>query len=249
MKSKSRNVNAPGKSGRNSPAKSHGGNVNTGKAGAVPGARRSAVRGRFSALPAPKAYGSSVSHISTVPPIKIHQDRDMDAGWLFRDLANLPRSTAIPPRSTVDDQIPRDLLNKEQENRENQQAIHLLEENSMHGAAQSLRAACLHFDHGMYQHVLSDDIMAVDSIVGDIRGKGGTLDKGLEALLNMGVFADPCIKKMAEQVYIYSNQVPCVRHANPKSKVKFGKEEALLMHRMCVSICAYLVSKKPRRTN
>ena len=125
------------------------------------------------------------------------------------------------------------------------QAIEMIHEGGMDGAATHLRQAAEHINAGQYADSIADSINAVESVARIIDPKASrTLGPALASLANAGVIKYLALKEAFSRLYGYTKDEQGISHALlEKGSADVGLDEAVFMFGACASFAAYLVSK------
>ena len=123
------------------------------------------------------------------------------------------------------------------------QAIEMIHEGGMDGAATHLRQAAEHINTGQYADSIADSISAVESVARRIAPKR-SLGEALKSLEKKGLLKNNQLKEGFEKIYTYTNSEEGVRHALVfKDAPAVGLDEAMFMFGACASFAAYLTNK------
>ena len=125
------------------------------------------------------------------------------------------------------------------------EAIEMLREGGMDGAATHLREAAEHINLGQYADSVKDSILAVESVAREITPRAKrTLGPALDSLEHAGLLKHPYLKAGFKKLYDYTSDEGGIRHALVfKDAPDVGQDEAVFMFGACASFSAYLVNK------
>ena len=125
------------------------------------------------------------------------------------------------------------------------QAIEILRESQMNGAAAHLRQAVEHINARQHADSIADSIHAVESVARVIDSEANTtLGPALSSLERAGVLRHTALRQAFEKLYGYTSDEQGIRHALlDKDGADVGPDEALFMFGACASFAAYLTSK------
>ena len=126
-----------------------------------------------------------------------------------------------------------------------QQAIQVIQDAGMRGAATHLRQAAEHINLQQYPDSIADSIHAVESVACMIDPKANkTLGPALDSLEHAKLLEHPAIKKAFSKLYGYTSDKQGIRHALlDKNSPDVDLDEAVFMFGACASFAAYLVNK------
>ena len=126
-----------------------------------------------------------------------------------------------------------------------QQAIQIIQDADMRGAATHLRQAAEHINMQQYPDSIADSIHAVESVACMIDPKANkTLGPALDSLEHAKLLEHPAIKKAFSKLYGYTSDKQGIRHALlDKNSPDVDLDEAMFMFGACASFAAYLVNK------
>ncbi len=125
-----------------------------------------------------------------------------------------------------------------------QQAIKIIRDGDMKGAATHLHDAAKRINEGQFAQAIADSISAVESVARRIAPKGNTLGKALNSLEKKGLLKNNQLKEGFGKIYNYTNSEEGVRHALVfKDAPDVGLDEAMFMFGACASFAAYLTNK------
>ena len=125
-----------------------------------------------------------------------------------------------------------------------QQAIEIIQNAEMDGAAAHLRQAAEHINAKQFSDSIADSIHAVESVARMIDpGSKKTLGSALRSLEKAGVLKNRELKTALEKLYHYTNTEQGIRHAlTDQTVADVGLTEAIFMFGACASFAAYLTS-------
>ena len=124
------------------------------------------------------------------------------------------------------------------------QAIEIIQNAGMDGAATHLRQAAEHINAKQFSDSIADSIHAVESVARMIDpGSKKTLGPALRSLEKAGVLKNRELKTALEKLYHYTNTEQGIRHAlTDQTVADVGLTEAIFMFGACASFAAYLTS-------
>ena len=125
-----------------------------------------------------------------------------------------------------------------------QQAIQVIQDAGMRGAATHLSQATEHINTQQFADSIADSIHAVESVARQIAPKSRALSPALDSLKKAGLIKHPALKKAFSELYGYTSDEQGIRHALlNKDSAEVGVDEAVFMFGACASFAAYLVNK------
>ena len=126
-----------------------------------------------------------------------------------------------------------------------QQAIEVLRESNLDGAAAHLRQAAEHINAQQYADSIADSIHAVESVACMIDpGASKTLGPALHSIEKAGLLKHESLKAAFKKLYGYTSDEQGIRHALlEQDSPDVGLDEAMFMFGACASFAAYLAQK------
>ena len=125
-----------------------------------------------------------------------------------------------------------------------QQAIQVIQDAGMRGAATHLSQAAEHINTQQFADSIVDSIHAVESVARQIDPKSQTLSLALKSLEKAGLIKHPALKEAFSTLYGYTSDEQGIRHALlNRDSADVGVDEAVFMFGACASFAAYLVNK------
>ncbi len=133
----------------------------------------------------------------------------------------------------------------EEQGKATQQAIKIIHDGGMTGAATHLHDATKKIRDGDFAGSVADSIHAVESVARMIDPKASKeLGPALTSLTNAGVIRHAALKKAFAKLYGYTSDEQGIRHALlEKDSPDVDIDEAVFMFGACASFAAYLVNK------
>ena len=126
-----------------------------------------------------------------------------------------------------------------------QQAIEMIRESNLDGAAAHLRQAAEHINAQQYGDSITDSIHAVESVARVIDPKANkTLGPALDSIEQAGLLKHAALKAAFKKLYGYTSNEQGIRHALlDQDSAAVGLDEAMFMFGACASFAAYLAKK------
>lgn len=130
-------------------------------------------------------------------------------------------------------------------------AFDTLSKQNQKGATNHLGQAAKFSNEKKYSIAIVESIHAVESVACAVDPRSSqTLGSALASLLKVGIIPHQALKKAIQNLWVYTNDEPGIRHAQEKiGSVNVGEEEALVMFGACASFAAYLSQRHSKLKN